>query len=84
MAKRNLPPADRSSLPGGDHQLAVRITPELLHAIDEEVERLRAERPGSKVQRSDAVREILYQVLLAEPATAADIARRRSASRRTG
>jgi hypothetical protein len=81
MAKRNGPASGRAAS-GDQHQLAVRISAELLTALDEEVERLRAERPGSKVQRSDAVREILYQVLISDASTAADIARRRTASRR--
>jgi len=45
-------------------QLAVRVSDELLAAIDAEVERLRAARAGARVQRSDAVREILFRALL--------------------
>lgn len=83
MARRNSSPTGRAAA-GGEHQLAVRISAELLEALDEEVARLRAERPGAKVQRSDAVREILYQVLISDASTAADIARRRISSRRAG
>jgi hypothetical protein len=63
------------------HQLAVRVPRALLDAIDAEVERLRAERPGSNVQRSDAVREILHQVLLADAGFAEESARRRTERR---
>jgi hypothetical protein len=69
---------------GNEYQLAVRIPAELLRAIDDEVERLRLERPGAKVQRSEAVREILYQVLLADEAVASASAKRRKAARRVG
>src|SRR5688572_17360229 len=65
-----------------DHQLAIRVPAELIDAIDEEVERLRLERPGSKVQRSDAVREILYLVLIAEASFAEAAAKRRNEARR--
>src|SRR5262245_56369220 len=66
------------------HQLAIRIPRELLRAIDEEVERLRGERPGATVQRSDAVREILYQVLIADVKFAQASATRRQARRPRG
>lgn len=65
-----------------DHQLAIRVSAELLEAIDDEVERLRQERPGSKVQRSDAVREILFQALIADASFAEASAKRRSELRR--
>ncbi len=41
-------------------QIAVRLPNELLTRLDEEVDRLRAERPGLAITRSDAVREILF------------------------
>lgn len=44
-----------------DYQLALRIPSELLAAIDEEVERVKQERPGARVQRSDVVREALMR-----------------------
>ena len=43
-----------------DAQIAVRLPGDLLARLDEQVERLRAERPGLAITRSDAVREILY------------------------
>ena len=63
--------------PRKDIQIAVRFSPELVEAIDREVDRLRSERPGSRVERSDAIREILYQVLVSEPSYAAASAERR-------
>lgn len=45
-------------------QVAFRASPELVAAIDAEAERLRAERPGSTVNRSDVAREILTRALL--------------------
>jgi hypothetical protein len=79
MARRGVSRDDEGA---NDHQLAIRVPAELLAAVDAEVERLRAERPGSKVQRSDAVREILYQVLIADASYAQESARRRSELRR--
>ena len=63
-------------------QLALRVPEELMDAIDREVERLRAERPGGRVNRSDAVREILFQALLSKPEVALEAARRRQAARK--
>lgn len=62
-------------------QLALRVPESLMQAIDAEVERLRAERPGGRINRSDAVREILFQVLLSNPEFALEAARRRRAAR---
>jgi hypothetical protein len=53
-----------------DHQLALRISSELLAAIDAEVERVKAERPGARVQRSDVVREALMRTFFKLPETA--------------
>ncbi len=58
-------------------QLALRVPRQLIAAIDAEVERLRQERPGARVNRSDAVREILFQALLSAPEFAVEAARRR-------
>lgn len=74
MVRRGTRPAGEDS---NDHQLAVRVPVELIQALDDEVERLRLERPGAKVQRSDAVREILYQALIADASYAESAARRR-------
>lgn len=63
-------------------QLALRVSQTLMEAIDREVERLRSERPGAKLNRSDAVREILHQVLLSDPKIAEESSRRRQARRR--
>ncbi len=51
----------------GDVQISFRSPPDLTEAIDREVERLSAERPGEAVTRSDVVRAILYRALLPPP-----------------
>ncbi len=58
-------------------QLGLRVPRALIDAIDAEVARLRGERPGARINRSDAVREILYQVLISDPEYAAASAKRR-------
>lgn len=55
---------------GVSPQLALRVSPEIIDALDREAERLRRERPGSKVQRSDVAREILHRALLVSDAPA--------------
>jgi metal-responsive CopG/Arc/MetJ family transcriptional regulator len=45
------------------HRLAVRLPAWLLAEIDREVDRLRQQRPGGSLNRSDVVREILAHVL---------------------
>jgi hypothetical protein len=45
-------------------QIALRVGDALLTAIDAEVARLRHERPGATLHRSDAVREILHRTLV--------------------
>ncbi|MCU1280725.1 MAG: hypothetical protein JWM53_4271 [bacterium] len=71
----------RSKAASREVQLALRVPEELMDAIDAEVDRLRAERPGGRINRSDAVREILHQVLLSNPDFAIEAAKRRRASR---
>lgn len=44
-------------------QLALRVDDELLAAIDAEVERLRKERAGATIHRSDVVRELCWRAL---------------------
>jgi hypothetical protein len=62
-----------------DYQLALRIPSELLTAIDAEVERVKAERPGARVQRSDVVREALMRAFFRHPETMSGIVKRESA-----
>ena len=50
-----------------DYQLALRVPGELLQAIDAEVERVKQERPGARVQRSDVVREALMRAFFNHP-----------------
>ena len=45
-------------------QIAFRASTEMLEAIDREVERVAAERPGEEVTRSDVVRAIIHRALL--------------------
>jgi hypothetical protein len=59
-----------------DYQLALRIPGELLTAIDAEVERVKAERPGARVQRSDVVREALMRAFFRHPETMSGIIKR--------
>ena len=44
-------------------QLAIRVTEQLLDAIDREVERLRKRRPGIAINRSDVARDCIYRCL---------------------
>ena len=46
-----------------EERIGVRLPAWLLEAIDEEAERLRLERPGADVNRSDVVRELLARAL---------------------
>lgn len=48
--------------PHTEHLLGVRVSEELLSALDEEVEHVRQDR-GFIVNRSDVVRELLWQTL---------------------
>jgi hypothetical protein len=51
--------------PKQGRQIALRVGENLLSAIDAEVARLKRERPGANLHRSDAVREILHRTLFA-------------------
>ncbi|MDB4971137.1 MAG: hypothetical protein JWN44_6826 [Myxococcales bacterium] len=55
-----MPP--RKETPHTEHLLGVRVSQELLQALDEEVEYVRQDR-GLIVNRSDLVRELLWQTL---------------------
>ncbi|HZU85128.1 MAG TPA: hypothetical protein VE987_19485 [Polyangiaceae bacterium] len=48
---------------GKDHLLGVRVGADLLRELDDEVGRIRLERPGCTFSRSDCVRELLWQML---------------------
>lgn len=67
-----------------DYQLALRIPSELLAAIDAEVERVKAERPGARVQRSDVVREALMRAFFRHPQTMSGIVKRENGSAEHG
>ena len=62
-----------------DYQLALRIPSELLNAIDAEVERVKAQRPGARVQRSDVVREALMRAFFSHPQSMSGIIKRDNA-----
>jgi hypothetical protein len=47
-----------------DVQLAIRIPRELMKAIDAEVKKRSAEQPALKINKSDVVRQILYDALI--------------------
>jgi hypothetical protein len=67
-----------------EHQLALRIPGALLDAIDAEVERVKQERPGARVQRSDIVREALMRAFFAHPEPASPPVRREMPHRPDG
>ncbi len=46
-----------------DTQIAFRADQLLIDALDKEVARLKAERPGAVVKRSDVVRELCWRAL---------------------
>jgi Arc/MetJ-type ribon-helix-helix transcriptional regulator len=48
--------------PHGEHLLGVRVSEEFVKLLDEEVEQMRQSR-GFMVNRSDVVRELLWQAL---------------------
>jgi hypothetical protein len=47
-----------------DVQLAFRIPRELMKALGAEVKKRSAEQPGLKINRSDVVRQILFEALI--------------------
>jgi hypothetical protein len=49
---------------GASPQLALRVSPELIEALDREVQKLRELHPGLLVQRSDVARDVLHRALL--------------------
>ena len=48
-----------------DSHLSVRLSDELISAIDAEGERMETERPGVRLTRTDAVRVLLLEALAA-------------------
>jgi Arc/MetJ-type ribon-helix-helix transcriptional regulator len=59
-----------------EERIGVRLPAWLLEAIDDEAERLRVERPGAEVNRSDVVRELLARALAGKQRTSAKPDRR--------
>ena len=59
--KSGASPAPRRVAKGA--HLGFRVDEDILAMLDERVEQLRAEHPGTNVARSDVAREILYRAL---------------------
>lgn len=58
--RRSTPAPKKPPLP-----LSIRVDAELLKAIDAEMVKLRKERPGATIRRSDVVRELCWRGLSA-------------------
>jgi len=61
--KRNLAPAPSASALGNDSQLVVRLPAALVRRVDQFAERMRAELPGTRFARAEAVRVLLTRAL---------------------
>ena len=61
--KRNLVPAAPTSALGNDSQLVVRLPAALVRRVDQFAERMRAELPGTRFARAEAVRVLLTRAL---------------------
>ena len=62
-SKQKRPPARNEPSPKAVHQIALRVDDELMEAIDAELERLRKDRPGATIHKSDVVRELCWRAL---------------------
>lgn len=56
-------PASESLAPGNDSQLVVRLPAALVQRVDQFAERMRAELPGTRFARAEAVRVLLTRAL---------------------
>ncbi len=61
--RRNLEPKPRAKSPGNDSQLVVRLPAALVGRVDQFAERMRAELPGLRFARAEAVRVLLTRAL---------------------
>ena len=61
--KRNVAPAAAASALGNDSQLVVRLPAALVRRVDQFAERMRAELPGTRFARAEAVRVLLTRAL---------------------
>ena len=55
--------ASRKGAPGNDSQLVVRLPLALVRRVDQFAERMRAELPGTRFARAEAVRVLLTRAL---------------------
>jgi len=62
-SKQSQPPTRNQPATKVVHQIALRVDDDLMNAIDAELERLRKERPGATIHRSDVVRELCWRAL---------------------
>lgn len=61
IRKRRPAPAD--SVPGNDSQLVVRLPAALVQRVDQFAEHMRAQLPGTRFARAEAVRVLLTRAL---------------------
>lgn len=61
--KRRPASASRTPAPGNDSQLVVRLPAALVERVDQFAERMRAELPGTRFARAEAVRVLLTRAL---------------------
>ena len=63
IRKRRSASASRTLASGNDSQLVVRLPAALVERVDEFAERMRAELPGTRFARAEAVRVLLTRAL---------------------
>ena len=63
IAKRRPASDNRALAPGNDSQLVVRLPAALVQRVDQFAERMRAELPGTRFARAEAVRVLLTRAL---------------------
>jgi len=68
--RRNLEPKPTHRSQGNDSQLVVRLPAALVARVDQFAERMRAELPGMRFARAEAVRVLLTRALDHSPAKA--------------
>jgi hypothetical protein len=63
IRKRRSAPESRALAPGNDSQLVVRLPAALVKRVDQFAESMRAELPGTRFARAEAVRVLLTRAL---------------------
>jgi hypothetical protein len=61
--KRRSTSENRAPVPGNDSQLVVRLPSALVQRVDQFAEHMRAELPGTRFARAEAVRVLLTRAL---------------------